>query len=734
MKKSLLILACLSLILGTWACEKPGSPDFQLNHELEAPLSVEKTYPFLGGEDALVDTTSEDLENIFSTDSESGLVRIVQEEDFNFGDLDDAIPEVDADPTTTGADVGEIELTDLASSGNVGSVSAEDITGQSGLQQGDFLPGSSASDVKIEDFNPDYFQSAKIKNDGAILITISNSLGFDADNVTVTLNSDGSPVGSDVISPFSHSNTETASIDVSAGTELTNLGVEIDVDWSDQNMKDDAGALVVDDVTGQNLIASEVTAAVEAQSFDQNGTSEIDQNSFEFREPDHFVELGGGTLTIDINSSLSIEVETLDIVFHDIIDDTGNELALPTINIPKNGSYSNSIDLSGHRIKAHNGELNYTIEAVTENMQQGEGSSTSTINENDGIDAEVDLSNLEISRAEGYVVPELVMLNEDQTNDFQENIDVFNDDEAEISNLDGINELSDRVSNLTFENPILSTLYTTNLGVNTTIYAIIAGTDNKGNIEFLTGLDGSEYQVESDEIPQQLVVNGHLATPDQVIKFPIEAVENPDPDEGEFGSNEFNSSNSNSSDFFSNLPNKIRFVGVAEINTQEEEGEIVNPVIFDPQLGLDLPMSLSADSATFSDTLEADLGDLPKEGDDRTLTEAVLTIKYTNRLPIDLDLSLIMLDEEGNEVTRKEDVVINGAGVDSEGYVDENKVPENALEISFSEEDLKTLHRTRDIELTAELNTPDLQTVRIRKDDSITLQIKMKAGITSTVN
>lgn len=731
MKKLLLVSASLLLVFGLWACEQPESPDFQLNHELEVPLSKEKTYPFLGGDEALLDSTSEDYKDYFSSDTE-GMVHITNEEEFDFGDLDDAIPEVDSDPTTTNAEVGEIELTNFASSGNVGSVSAEDITGQSGLQQGDSLAAGSASGIQIDNFDPDYFESATIKYDGAILITISNSLGFDADNVTVTLISDGSPVGSDLINPFNHSSTEAATINVSAGTELSNLGVELDVDWSDQNMKADAGDLVVDDVSGQNLIASEVTAAVEAQSFDQNGTSQVDQSSFEFRQADDFVELGGGTLTLDINSSLSIEVESLDIVFYDIEDESGNELALPTINIPQNGSHSNTIDLTGHRIKAHNGELNYTIDAVTENMQQGEGSSTSTINENDGIDAEVDLSNLEISRAEGYIVPDLVLLNTDLTVDGKENLDIFNDDEAETVAIDGINDISDRVSGLAFENPILSTIYTSNLGVNTTIYAIIAGTDSKGNTEFLTGKDGSPYQVQNDEIPSELEVNGQPATADQVIKFSVDPVENPDPENGELGSNEFNVSNTNSAAFFNNLPNKIRFVGAANVNNNEEEGTIVNPVIFEPTMGFDLPLDFSADNATFEDTLEADLGNLPGEGDDQSLKGATLTLNYTNALPLDLDLLIFMLDENGQEVTHKGGITINGAGVDENGYV--NDPLENTAQISFNKDDLKHLNQTRDIKLEIKLNTPDNRAVRIRKDDYVTLQIKIKADITTTVN
>ncbi|NIT56101.1 MAG: hypothetical protein GWN00_07645, partial [Aliifodinibius sp.] len=54
---------------------------------------MEKTYQFLGADNALIDTTKEDFENVFET-SEEGLVRVVKEQEFNFGDLNTAIPDV----------------------------------------------------------------------------------------------------------------------------------------------------------------------------------------------------------------------------------------------------------------------------------------------------------------------------------------------------------------------------------------------------------------------------------------------------------------------------------------------------------------------------------------------------------------------------------------------------------------------------------------------------------------
>ncbi len=744
MKKTLHLLACLALVVGVWACEQPKAPDFKLNHEIEAPLTIEKTYPFLGKSEALIDTTSEDYVDLFSPDA-NGLVRITKEQDFDFGDLNDAIPEVDADPASVDADVGEISLTNFNSgSGNVGTAGFTDITGsQVVLSKGDPVPaGSTPGTVEIN-FSTDYFQSAVIKENGALQLTITNQLGFNIDVLNLTLQSGSNDVGSTTVGTdgdsndnFAHNTTETVLLDVPANVSATNpledISVDITANWNSQTMKDDGGNLIVNDVIGQGLVASQVTAAVESQSFNDSGSSTVDQSNFEFRNPDSYVKLSNGDLDVNINSELSIAVNSLDIAFPDIVDDNGQPLKLPTINVSATGNYSNTIDLSGYRIKAQNGTVRYTIDAKTENTQNGSGSGMRTISETDGLIAEVDLNNLQISEAKGYVVPRVVMLNTDQTNDGRENVDVFNNDEAELTNIDGMSDLSDRVSDLTFENPTLRTLYNTNLGVNTTIYAIIAGTDAKGNTTYLTGKSGSKHEVTSSEVPSQLEVNGQPADASKLIKFAIDTAESPSAQQGEEGDNVFNTDLTTISKFFSNLPTKIRFVGVAKVNKEERSGMIVNPVIFDPKLSLDLPLNFSADGATFKDTLDADLSDLPDGSSKQNITGATLKLNYTNALPLNLDLVITMLDENGQEVTHKGDITVDGASVGNNGYVSDPA--QSNVQISFDEDELKDLHRTRRMMLDVTINTPEKQAVSIKADDSVTLRIRMKADITSTVN
>lgn len=745
MKNKSWLLVCFIIVV-FMACERPKSPNFKLDHKVQAPLTVDKTYQFMGGSSALIDTTAEDLGSLFRTNN-NGLIRLSKDQDFNFGDLNDAIPEVDVSPTTTNAQVGELNLTNFNSgSGNVGSADFNTFTGGSGQtpDQGDpIIAGSTPPGGVDISFTTDYFESAVIKEDGLLELTLANNLGFDIDEMEITLNSDSDPVGSGTIGnannqqdSFIDNTVETVTIDIPADIPetdpLSELSATLSASWQNQQMNRDAGSFDIQGVAGQNLVASQVTAAIESQDFNTSGTSDFDDSNFRFTQPDHFVELEGGELVLEMDNDIDIEIEELEISFPDIrtkADDT--PLVLNLTNIPARsdgGSFNETRDLSDYRIYAEGNELTYNIDATTENTQQGAGSDARTINEADELVASVSINNLEVNRAEGVITPRNVLVNDDTDNDGK--IDAFNDDEAQTIDIGGITELSDRISDITFANPILSTLYETNLGVNTAIYAVIAGTSDDGETIYLSGDPGTEYHVSSQNIPSQLEVNGNPAEMGEIIRLPLQT-----PTDG-VDAIVFDTTTTNTSAFFSNLPTDIRFAGIARINDGNEEGFVQTPVNFDPQLSVDLPFSFSAENATFQDTVNADLSSLPGEGDDRQLTQATITIDYTNALPFRLNLSLIMLGENGNEVTRypldSEDIVVQAATVNTDGFVD-GGVKEK-LQISFSEDQLAVINNTRSMLLDIGFNTTQQDIVKVQAEDSITFAIKMSVNITSTVN
>ncbi|MGM0745022.1 MAG: hypothetical protein ACQETF_06930, partial [Bacteroidota bacterium] len=187
-------------------CETPDDPNFNLSQQFDAPLIAESNFQFLGGKNALIDTTTEDLSDLFTVDGEN-LISLTKQETLDFDDLNDAIPEVDVEPTQFETQVGEIVLTDFSSSdenGNLGEANFDNLTGFGvAPSEGDFIPGAQSPFPVGIDLDTDFFESATIKQ-GAIEIVLRNELGIDLELLSLELFSDNNSVGSLTFSDFNH--------------------------------------------------------------------------------------------------------------------------------------------------------------------------------------------------------------------------------------------------------------------------------------------------------------------------------------------------------------------------------------------------------------------------------------------------------------------------------------------------------------------------------------------------
>ena len=130
-KTFLFLLATTMLFVG---CEIPKKPDFTTSHKVEAPLMFNKSFQLMGDSTALIDTTSSDLDSLFVIDESTfpgnEFITISREQDFEFGDLNDAIPVIDVAPTSFESEVGEIEITEFSSGdGALGEANIEEVTG-----------------------------------------------------------------------------------------------------------------------------------------------------------------------------------------------------------------------------------------------------------------------------------------------------------------------------------------------------------------------------------------------------------------------------------------------------------------------------------------------------------------------------------------------------------------------------------------------------------------------------
>lgn len=743
------LLFSVGAILLFTQCETPESPDFTLSTRVDSPVIANSSFQFYGGSNALIDTTNEDLNDLFRVDGEN-FITLSQEESFDFGDIDDAVPAIQVAPTALETQVGEIQLGSFSSqngSGNVGRAGFEDLTGQpSFLQAGNPIPGAQSPAPVNVDLDTDYFVSAQVK-DGAILFTLRNELGFDLDDLTLELYSGTESLGTVTFFNFNHNNTETRRFDLTGtipsgeNVELRDINVDIEIAWSNQNLKDDPGDLIVQSVEGENLVASEVEAVIPPQDFFATGTTSFSDEEFIFTNPEHFVEIGAGELVIDqIINSIDVDIENLEITFPGLRTPPYSEA--DSLVIAFNGvdkidrntttAASRTVSLEDIRIYAPNNRIDYNVYAQTEDTQQSGTSDSRVIHETDRLNAEVGLQDLVIREAFGIVRNRQVLLNTDVASDGG-TADIMSDIEAEVIEIDGIDDLSRRVEGIEFTRASLSILYQTNVEVPATVIGAFLGTDANGNEFYLKGEPGTETEVSAEDPSEKLVVNGTPISKENLIKFDLKTGESPD----DVLLNTFDRDNSNITEFFNRLPTSIRFVGLANINANSTEGRISNPLQFTPTLQVNIPLALRAEQATVVDTTSADLGDLPGPEDESFLEEGSITIRYENGIPLGVDLHLDFLDEQGVSLTTlplndSSPIQFKAASVGSNGFAEQ--ALEDYTVISLNRSQLDQLNRTRNIRLSAGLSSYLFEEVRIRNTDSIRISLSGDFEIQNTID
>ncbi|MCH2449450.1 MAG: hypothetical protein MK198_04825 [Gracilimonas sp.] len=735
------------LIIGVMftACEIPGKPDFKTSHRVEAPILYDKTFQFMGeGDNVLIDTTSADFDSLFSVDGEN-FISLVNEQDFDLGDLNDAIPEVNVDPSSFNSKVGEIELGSFSSGGNLGSATFNQLTGYNpaAYPKSAPLPASigktTPHNIDIGS-NADYFVSATIKS-GSLQMTVTNNLGFDIDKIYLDLKSGNTKVRSITINTVGHGKTVSGLFNFSEGDVLENINLDVSLEWKAQSMKADPNNFIVESAEGVNLFASQVKAVVESQDFNSNSVTNFDDSEFIFSDPGHYVLLESGDLEIaEIINSIDITVEQMVISFPGIRKapfGAADSLIIEydgSTAIPRNGSVSaRQFDLSGNRIYANNNQIEYNIVAQTENTQTGSGAEARVITENNGISSSVAINNLVIEEAFGFIVPETVLLSDDDPNNGVDQLDVFNESEVELTEIDGLNDLSKKLEGLEFTEPTLSINYTTTLGVPTTIYGAFLGVNGKGEQIYLNGDQGSQYEVTS--AVSGLQENGTDIPMENLIKFEIDPSSNS-------GSVTFDETNTNVNVFLNNLPSEIRFIGKAAVNERNVEGSVTTPVEFNPVISVNLPLAFrTTETATFRDTTDQDLGYLPSpdNGDRTTITDGKLMVNYDNGLPMNVDIEITFLDSLYNAFETLSIDRLEAAGVDANGFVN-SPANDRTMMISLNQGQLRQLYKTRYLEISAGLISTDTSgdgsgnEVKIRTTDFLTISVNADFTIESEVN
>ncbi len=750
-------LICLSAgFVLLYGCEIPKKANFTTSHKVEAPLLFDKEYQFLGGDGALLDTTKSEFDSLFTVLGNEQIV-ISIEEDFDFGDLDDAIPVVNVSPTTFESEVGELEIGSFSSgNGNLGTASFEDLTGLNPalVPSGTLIPGGTTpSPVIIEvGNNTDFFVSATVKS-GGIEVSVTNSLGFDISNIGLKLKSGSTDVTTGNLTDVDNGATTSTVLTFVEGDVLSDLKIEVTVTWLAQSTSAEPGELVVENIVGDNLVASAVEAALEPQDFYSINTSSFDATEFDFgTDETHYVELKSGELNIaPIQNGLDITIEDLKISFPGIrrapfgeadslIITYSNAGGVDERILRSSSSVEKSIDLAGYRFFAPNNEIKFNIAASTENTQNAAANDqTRIINEDNDITSSVAISNLAIKEAFGIVKQQNVLLNTDEGDDGI--LDVFNDQEAELTEIDGLEDLSKQLDGLDFTNPRLTINYDSNIGIATTIYGVFVGKNGNGEEVFLSGAnkDGTFLVAPTDPVAG-LYANGTQLTADQMIKFELEKVIG-----GGTASSSitFSKDNTNVDEFLNSLPSEIRFIGKAVVNQDEQEGTIGDSLVFDPMISVDLPLTFTSTGATFKDTTDQDMSNFPskKNGDDSQITKGQIEVSYTNGLPVGFEIEINFLDSlDGNVTTiplaTDDPLSLDPSSIDP--VTSFSSTPSSGtLIIALNTEQLEKLYRTRKLEVNATLITTSVngvnQSVKLRATDKISLGIRANITIETDV-
>ncbi|HKK25123.1 MAG TPA: hypothetical protein VJ941_05815, partial [Gracilimonas sp.] len=188
------------------------------------------------------------------------------------------------------------------------------------------------------------------------------------------------------------------------------------------------------------------------------------------------------------------------------------------------------------------------------------------------------------------------------------------------------------------------------------------------------------------------------------------------------------------------------FIGKAVVNENNEEGTVTTPIQFDPTINVNIPLAFrTTQAATFTDTTEQDLSDLPspQNGDDSRLTEGRIIIDYTNGIPLQVDLAVTFMDSLYNPITSipvsGDDLLLMASGIDPVSQFADSPST-GSMQIVLSENQLEQLYQTRYLELSAWLLTTDTNNdgsgndVKIRTTDSITLSVSADLSIETEVN
>lgn len=727
-------VALLFLLIG---CELPSKPDFLTEQRYSVPIVKNVSYSFLGGREAIIDTTTSDFSNLFTVDPD-GLVRLGVTMDVNFGSFKDVIPEVNVDPLTVDTQINDL-VPDI--SGRAATSFAE-LTGLDPemLPPGTFIPGATLPPFDLELDMDDL--ADLVTREGSLKITVQNKLGISLQSMEVRFRTQNEFVGSaGFISDFEHDETRSVLIAFSDG-ELVNvpLFAVITLSWQAQQTMAYPDLLAVTDVEVSNFRVERATARFKNQRVNRQFLSEVPSDKFRFDQPDDFVELDELHVSLrDFRNSTDLDFESIIVSIPDIQLRSPRGVFMPQDTVVihfdaqhllKRAQHPSNIDgvsfdvtLRNVRLRAPGNQVRANVVGITENTTFApEGDRVRTVNADEGITGLVFFEVSGVQRVRGTVLPRMVNLN-----NAPDYILDLADPEVRIeSNVNDLKKFSEKIQNMFVDQPELILNYSTNAGGENLVYAAILGFNEAGEYRFLSGKQGTDMEVTAADTVSGLVRNGIPLDASQLVKLRITGESDGDANDKQVF---FTEENSTIREFLSILPVSIHVIAKSLINYNEQRVSVQTPILLDTELSADIPITLispDGSPALISDTLDVYFPELPGEREAYNFSHGVLFVTYSNELPLNIQLELAFLDEENDLVSLvpfsdQPSIVIDPAPANSSGFSTSPQI--NMMQVELNEEQLRDLWRSRRVDLLARLLPKENHAASLRAEDKVELTI-----------
>lgn len=479
--------------------------------------------------------------------------------------------------------------------------------------------------------------------------------------------------------------------------------------------------------------ASAVSSAPSQITVTAEGAVSFDLPYVSFESGEDYVELDGGRLLIEeLSNSFDVDVTSLVLTFPDLreapygegdglsVRFEGTTTDAETHTYPALGANSSrdrvAVDLSGMRLMPGGNELDYRIEATADQIPLSGGEIGGTLS----------ADRLSVSRILAVVDPIWVDLTDDADGDGR--LELHRDEEAQVTELPGLADLSGVLSSLSVDGAALDLQIGTNVPVGTNFYV---GLQGKGGSEHVF-LSGSRGLAVSASEADRLDLHGEAGAlgPGRLIRFPLPSASTPSKVSSRSIDLNVGPENSNADAVLNSLPSELRLVGQALVNPQGPSRiALARPIELSADLQAQIPIQASGEIVTVSDLREVDFSDLDGLRDTTggaTIQRGALRLLYDNGLPVGAELTAVVLDANEEPIgvrlgSEEEPIVIEAAGT-QDGLAVAPVDGEATVELSA--EEIDRLHEGRYVDVELTVRAGSSEAVRLQADDRIELALR----------